>query len=539
MSIDPASRVTYWNRRAEVVFGWPAADAIGRDLAVIAHAGAVSRIRTAGDWNGARHRRRANPRPARRTHALRRDSTEFPIELAVVTTGEGDTRAFHGFIADITARKQAEDALRVSEQQKASLLRLSRALEQSDTFDRVLEAALVEIRAIMGYQRAWAYLFDADGESASLITMQGAQLGKQYPKLQVRGDAFLEAIIGSEPPVVVEDARTDPRTDKAIVEAIGNRTIVNVRMSLADRHIGAFGTGSFGDEGVRVPDRQQLEFFASMASDVAIALDRVQLTADRAKALADVQQLNTVLEQRVAARTAELQASNREFEAFSYSVSHDLRAPLRHITGFAKMVQTEHGAGLSSEVHRYLSIVRDSAQNMGRMIDDLLEMGRLDRQLLARSEVDLGELVRDAIAELQLDTSDRVIEWHVDPLPLVRGDRGLIKLVFANLLGNSVKYTRTRATATIRVNEPRPGVFSVSDNGVGFDQRYAHKLFGVFQRLHHGEDFEGTGIGLATVGRIIQKHGGRIWAEGEIDRGATFSFTLDAQTAAPPPATQG
>jgi light-regulated signal transduction histidine kinase (bacteriophytochrome) len=310
-------------------------------------------------------------------------------------------------------------------------------------------------------------------------------------------------------------------------------------MSLSDRHIGALCTGSFGSESVRVPTAAQLDFFASMASDVALAFDRVQLTADRARALEDVQQLNTVLEQRVEARTAQLEASNREFEAFSYSVSHDLRAPLRHITGFAKIVQTEHGAGLSSDVHRYLSIIRDSAQNMGRMIDDLLEMGRLDRQLLTRTAVDLGEVVRDTIAALQLDTSDRHVEWHVGSLPVVHCDRGLVKLVFSNLLGNALKYTRPRATAVIGVAQSRPGVFVVSDNGVGFDQRYAHKLFGVFQRLHHGEEFEGTGIGLATVARIVQKHGGRIGAEGEVDRGASFSFTLDAQSDSGGPASAG
>jgi light-regulated signal transduction histidine kinase (bacteriophytochrome) len=138
--------------------------------------------------------------------------------------------------------------------------------------------------------------------------------------------------------------------------------------------------------------------------------------------------------------------------------------------------------------------------------------------------------VRDTIDELQLDTTDRVIEWRVGALPVVHCDRGLVKLVFANLLGNAVKYTRTRPAATIRVEEARPGVFSVADNGVGFDQRYAHKLFGVFQRLHHADDFEGTGIGLATVARIVHKHGGRIWANGDVDRGATFSFTLDAAT---------
>ena len=255
----------------------------------------------------------------------------------------------------------------------------------------------------------------------------------------------------------------------------------------------------------------------------------IRLESERRAAMEEVRALNEELNARVVERTTQLEMANRELEAFSYSVSHDLRAPLRHIDGFSKILLDEHAAALEPRAQRYLTLIRNGASTMGQMIDDLLQMARVDRREMVLTDTDLNEVVRDTVEDLRDDLGERTIEWQIEPLPVVSCDPGLMKLVFANLLSNAVKYTRNRERAHIRVaryGDEEPPVVLIADNGAGFDQRYADKLFGVFQRLHRTEDFEGTGIGLATVQRIVQKHGGRVWAEAEVDHGATFYFTL-------------
>ncbi|MBC8096620.1 MAG: PAS domain S-box protein [Akkermansiaceae bacterium] len=251
--------------------------------------------------------------------------------------------------------------------------------------------------------------------------------------------------------------------------------------------------------------------------------------SERKLAEEEIRRLNQVLEQRVAERTAELEAANKELEAFSYSVSHDLRAPLRHIEGFVEIFRATKGPTLDQEAQTYLQTIADAATQMGRLIDDLLTFSRTARAQLRKTRINLNDIVRNVLRELELDATERKVEWVVGTLPPAEGDASLIHQVFLNLLGNALKYTRPRKLARIEVNGKSGEteiVFSVKDNGVGFDMRYVHKLFGVFQRLHRAVDFEGTGIGLANVRRIVTRHGGRTWAEGEIDAGATFYFTL-------------
>jgi PAS domain S-box-containing protein len=243
----------------------------------------------------------------------------------------------------------------------------------------------------------------------------------------------------------------------------------------------------------------------------------------------EVERMNAELERRVAERTAELQAAVKELEAFSYSVSHDLRAPLRALDGFSQALIEDHGATLPADGQRYLGIIRDTAQKMGQLIDDLLEFARLGRQPLTRRPVDVGQLARHAYDGLVPQCQGRRIELSLGELPACDADPALLRQVWVNLLGNAVKYTRQRETAVIEVgHELNGGVveYYVRDNGAGFDMRYAHKLFGVFERLHRADEFEGTGVGLAIVQRIVQRHGGRVRAHGEPGRGASFHFTL-------------
>jgi signal transduction histidine kinase len=256
----------------------------------------------------------------------------------------------------------------------------------------------------------------------------------------------------------------------------------------------------------------------------------------RRRTTEELRSLNEELEERVALRTAEIEASNKELEAFSYSVSHDLRAPLRHISSFANLLR-EHAANSIDETGvKYLSRIIEAANGMGRLIDGLLIFSRLGRMEMSRDPVNLNQLTEEALQELQSEIEGREIVWRIGELPVVEGHRETLRAALVNLLSNAIKFTRPRRPAQIEVGcrEARGGeaVCFVRDNGVGFDMRYAGKLFGVFQRLHHAKEFEGTGIGLANVQRIISRHGGRIWAEGEVGRGATFYFSLPLRAAA-------
>jgi len=268
---------------------------------------------------------------------------------------------------------------------------------------------------------------------------------------------------------------------------------------------------------------------------------------ERKRVEGELHKLNAELDWRVQQRTAELESANRELEAFSYSVSHDLRAPLRAINGFSLILLEEHAPQLSAEAQHYLNVVKQNAERMGELVDDLLAFSRLSRKAIRSQAVDMGGLVRQAFEELRAEQEGRQLEVVMGSLPPCQGDPILLQQVFTNLLSNALKYTRLRAPARIEVGATKiagleqstPGeitspeipdadrpVYYVKDNGVGFDMRYSDKLFGVFQRLHRADEYEGTGVGLAIVQRIVHRHGGQVWGCAKIDQGATFYFTI-------------
>ena len=251
----------------------------------------------------------------------------------------------------------------------------------------------------------------------------------------------------------------------------------------------------------------------------AVQLDNAVMVARQQSLIADLGN-----------RSHQLAAANKELEAFSYSVSHDLRAPLRHVSGFTELLLKSSGAQLDAGGKRYLRLISESAQKMGELIDSLLVFSRMGRSEMLQTQVDLNAIVRAAQRDAIDADPERNVKWVIDPLPAVRGDPSMLQLVFTNLLSNAFKYSRTRQEGVIEIGShngtPGETVIFVRDNGVGFDMAYAHRLFGVFQRMHRAEEFDGIGIGLANVQRIVARHGGRVWAESEVDKGATFYVAL-------------
>jgi light-regulated signal transduction histidine kinase (bacteriophytochrome) len=247
---------------------------------------------------------------------------------------------------------------------------------------------------------------------------------------------------------------------------------------------------------------------------------------NRRRAEKKINELNATLNRHL----QEIETANKELEAFSYSVSHDLRAPLRHITGFVELLNKRDLASLDEKSRHYLEVISSAARQMGVLIDDLLSFSRMGRAEMMKTRVDFSTLVEEVVDALQDEAKGREIAWEIAPLPVVEGDAAMLRQVMFNLIANALKFTRSRSQARIEIgaviDHPDETLFYVRDNGVGFDMKYADKLFGLFQRLHSSDEFEGTGVGLANVQRIIRRHEGRIWAEGAVDGGAAFWFSL-------------
>ncbi|HEX7614965.1 MAG TPA: ATP-binding protein [Thermoanaerobaculia bacterium] len=316
--------------------------------------------------------------------------------------------------------------------------------------------------------------------------------------------------------VFMDDGKPAPLDMWAVPRALRGETATNAEYKLRRKDTGETWFGSYGFGPIRDKD-------GAIVGSVVIGSD----ITERKRSEMEILKLNQDLEGRIAARTAELTAANNELEAFSYSVSHDLRAPLRAVDGFSRILLEDHAPQLDAEGKRLLGVVRTNTRQMGQLIDDLLSFSRVGRQGMTRSSLDMMSLAKAAFGDVQ--GAGEVVSFASGSLPRAEGDPSLMRQVWVNLISNALKFTRPKAERAIEIagrTEPGRVVYSVKDNGVGFDMAYSNKLFGVFQRLHSSHEFEGTGVGLALVQRIVHRHGGEVWAEGKVGEGATFSFSL-------------
>jgi signal transduction histidine kinase len=438
-------------------------------------------------------------------------STDSPAASSVTAHDRaGPSRGEDETAADRLARRERQIALRT---EVAAALAAGRGLRA--VLQQCAEAIVRHLDA--AFARVWT--LSDDRAVLELQASAGLYTHTDGPHARVPVGKFKIGLIAQErKPHLTNDVLHDPRVSNP--EWAGREGMVSFAgypLAVEDRLVGVMAMFA------RQPLAQDtLDWLESIADLVAQGITRL-------RAEEDVRRLNADLERRVAERTAKLEEANRELEAFSYSVSHDLRAPLRHIAGFVQMLQKGSGAKLDDAGRRQLQVIADSAKQAGKMVDELLAFARMGRAEVRHAPIDTARMVGEVRREVEAEAGGREIDWRIGALPEAAGDPAMVRLVWRNLLSNAVKFTRQARAARIEVDGTVEGnevVFRVRDNGIGFDPRYKDKLFGVFQRLHRAEDYEGTGIGLANVRRIVQRHGGRVWADGQEGGGATFSFTL-------------
>jgi PAS domain S-box-containing protein len=412
--------------------------------------------------------------------ALRAKGAEFPVELTVTKIAGDGPLVYTSFVRDITERRRTEEALRKSEER----------------FRLLVEG--VEDYAI--------YMLDTHGRVTTWNA--GAERIMGFRAQEIIGRRFHRFYTPDD----VERKKADQALAVATAEGRFQDERWQVRKD-GTQYWASFVITALRDEGGK------LTGYSTIARDIT----------KRKQAEDEIRRLNTELERRVQERTAELQAAYQEMEAFSYSISHDLRAPLIHIAGFVEMLKSDLGPQLDEKSRRHLQTICDSTESMGRMIADLLTFSRIGRAEMHKVRFNLTDTIKDARRDLQAQVQNRKITWIIPELPEVHADPFLLRQAMFNLLSNALKFTRRREEARIEITvetTDKEYIFAVRDNGAGFDMKYASKLFGVFQRLHSAGEFEGTGIGLANVRRIIGRHGGRTWAAGTVDAGATFYFSL-------------
>ncbi len=455
---------------------------------------------------------------------------------AVFRNEAGDVDGVFAAARDITARKRAELELRRLNRALRAISRCTSVVARAGEEESLLRSVCEIVVQDGGYPLAWVGYAENDREkTVRPVAIAGA--GADYVRNACitwadteRGRGPTGICIRSGTPCYAPEITLDPRflPWREAARRHGYASSLSIPLREAGR--------SFGALSVYAPEPHAFEgeeqsLMLELAATLAHGILALRARQERDRAASALQELNETLERRVVQRTAELAAATEDMESFTYSVSHDLRAPLRHIDGFSKVLLEECSGQLEEVGRHYLERVRQGTQQMGHLVDDLLKLSRLGRCALQLRPTPLAPMVQEVVDELQPEAAGRAVEWHIGALPVADCDRGLMHQVLFNLLANALKFTRGRAPAIIEMGTCGAELF-VRDNGVGFDPQYAGKLFGVFQRLHRSEEFPGAGVGLATVRRILRKHGGDIRAESTPNAGATFYFTLGPPDAA-------
>ena len=505
---DMESHIVLWNLGSEKLYGFTKGEAVGRIAHELLHTEfpeplerIEEQLQHTGTWEGELvHRKRDGGRiVVSSLWVLHRDAKGKPARILEVNS-------------DITARKKAEELLAGQAVELARQAEgLARQAEELARSREALETQTLTLQSVLGSM----------GEGLIAVDKQGKFLlwNAAAEKMLGRGEANLATQEWSEHfgLYLLDTVTPFPSDQLPVVRALN----------------GEVSTSEMFVRNSALPEGAWIEVTGGPRNDKnGVACGGVVALRDITQRKVDEREIQTLhdeLEQRVGERTAQLETANKELEAFSYSVSHDLRAPLRHISGFSQLLTEEFGSTLDPSAQQYLERIQAGAQKMGVLVDELLSLARVGRHALRLQPTQLNAMVAEVIAILQPDCEGRQVEWIIADLPMVACDPVLVKQIFQNLLANALKFTRPCARAVIEVShkeEDGQSVFMVRDNGVGFSMKYIDKLFGVFQRLHRAEEFEGTGIGLVTVQRIVRKHGGQVWAEGELDKGAAFYFTL-------------
>ena len=435
----------------------------------------------------------------------------------------GNIVKVHGAFQDISKRKQVEESLQRYTERLHNLHKIDLAILQAiESPEAIAKTALHHIRELVQCQRASVGIFDLEKKNVQIFAadVDGktiVQLGEILSD-EVYGD--IEILHQGRMEIIEDVAKTkSPSIILKILQAEGIQASINVPLVSAQK---LYGVMNVGWEFARPITKEEMEIAGEVAGQVTLAVEQAHLLNETKRYAAE-------LEHRVEERTAQLVTANKELEAFSYSVSHDLRAPLRHISGYVELLTDRFKENLPEKAQHYLNTISDSIGEMGKLIDDLLKFSRTGKTELNLKSISMKQVFDEALSQIMEANPDRVIKWKISSMPVVTVDYNLLAMVWNNLLSNAVKFTRNRKTAKIEVGvkeEESQYTFYVRDNGVGFDMQYAQKLFGVFQRLHPVAEFEGTGIGLANVRRTISRHGGMTWAEAVPDKGATFYFTL-------------